>query len=87
MHDPRTGETVPTELEAVLRAAGAERIVICGLATDYCVKATALDGVRLGFGTTVLTNGIRPVEVAAGDGQRALDEMGAAGVRLEPPPA
>jgi nicotinamidase/pyrazinamidase len=87
MRDPLSGETVPTELEDVLRKAGIERIVICGLATDYCVKATALDGVRLGFGTTVLTNGVRAVELAAGDGRRALGEMAASGVGLEPPPA
>ena len=87
MRDPLSGETVPTELEDLLREAGVERIVICGLATDYCVKATALDGVRLGFGTTVLTNGVRAVDLAAGDGRRALDEIAAAGVRLEPPPA
>jgi nicotinamidase/pyrazinamidase len=87
MRVPRTGETLPTELEAMLRGAGVERVVICGLATDYCVKATALDAVRLGFGTTVLTNGVRAVDVAPGDGRRALDEMAAAGVRLEPKPA
>jgi nicotinamidase/pyrazinamidase len=84
MRDPQTGETVPTELEAMLRAAAVERIVICGLATDYCVKATALDGVRLGFETTVLTAGVRAVDLAPGDVGRALEAMAAAGVRLEP---
>ena len=41
----------PTELEGLLRDAGVERVVVVGLATDYCVKATALDAVRLGFET------------------------------------
>jgi nicotinamidase/pyrazinamidase len=56
--------------------------VVVGLATDYCVKATALDAVRLGFATTVLTDGVRPVEVEPGDGERALSEMAAAGVAV-----
>ena len=78
--DPVTGETAPTELEALLRAAGVERAVVCGLATDYCVKATALDAARLGFETAVLVDAIRPVELAPGDGERAIAEMTGAGV-------
>ena len=80
MRDPTTGETTPTELEGLLRSAGIERVVACGLATDYCVKATALDAVRLGFETAVLLDAMRPVELTAGDEQRAIDEMTAAGV-------
>jgi nicotinamidase/pyrazinamidase len=87
MRDPATGRTTPTELEGILRAAEVERVVVCGLATDYCVKATALDAVALGFETTVLLDAIRPVDLAPGDGQRALDELAAAGVRLAPPGA
>ena len=51
-----------------------------GLATDYCVKATALDAVRLGFETALLTDAIAAVDLAPGDGAAALDEMVAAGV-------
>jgi nicotinamidase/pyrazinamidase len=80
MRDPTTGETSPTELEGLLRNAGVEFVVVCGLATDYCVKATALDAVRLGFETAVLLDAIRPVDLAAGDGDRAIEEMAAAGV-------
>jgi len=80
MRDPVTGETVATELEDLLRDAGIERVVVVGLATDYCVKATALDAVRLGFETHVLTDAIAAVDLEEGDGERALDEMGAAGV-------
>ena len=49
MRDPVTGETTPTELEGLLRERGIDHIVVCGLATDYCVNATALDASRLGF--------------------------------------
>jgi nicotinamidase/pyrazinamidase len=80
MRDPRSGETTPTELEGLLRDAAIERVVVCGLATDYCVKATALDAVRLGFETAVLLDAMRPVELNPGDEQRAIEEMSAAGV-------
>jgi len=85
MRDPVTGETLPTELEELLREAGIERVVICGLATDYCVKATALDAVALGFATSVLARGIAAVDLAPGDGDRALDEMRAAGIEIVEP--
>jgi nicotinamidase/pyrazinamidase len=80
--DPVTGEKAPTGLEAMLREAGIERVVIVGLATDYCVKATALDAVTLGFETAVLRDGIRAVDLAPGDGDRAIAEMEAAGATL-----
>jgi nicotinamidase/pyrazinamidase len=54
-----------------------------GLATDYCVKETALDGAGRGFDTTVLLEGIRAVDLHSGDGDRALDEVKQAGVDLE----
>jgi len=82
MRDPLSEETIATELEALLRAADVARIVVVGLATDYCVKATALDAIRLGFETAVLTDAIAAVDLAPGDGDRALDEMRAAGVGL-----
>lgn len=79
---PTTGDTTPTELDDLLRSRGVERVVVVGLATDYCVKETALDALRLGYAATVLADGIRPVEVEPGDGKRALDAMAAAGVAL-----
>ena len=82
MADPVTGATSSTGLEELLRAHEIERVVVVGLATDYCVKETALDAVRLGFSTTVLVDGIRPVEVEPGDGQKAVDAMAEAGVAL-----
>ena len=82
MRDPGTGRESPTELDGLLRAAGIERVVIAGLATDYCVKATALDALRLGYRALVLVDGIRPVDLAPGDGERALAEMASAGVEM-----
>jgi nicotinamidase/pyrazinamidase len=83
MRDPVSGADVPTMLEPLLDTAGVEDVVVVGLATDYCVKATAIDAVRLGFRTTVLTDAIAAVDVNPGDGQKALDEMAAAGVVLQ----
>ena len=82
MRDPDTGRESPTELDGLLRAARIERVVIAGLATDYCVRATALDAVRLGYRTTILADGIRPVDLAPGDGERALAEMATAGIEV-----
>jgi nicotinamidase/pyrazinamidase len=80
MRDPATGEDEPTELEALLRDDGIERVVVCGLATDYCVKATALDAARLGFEAAVLIDAVRSVDLEPGDGERAIEDMMAAGV-------
>jgi nicotinamidase/pyrazinamidase len=82
MADPTSGAKAPTGLEELLRAHDVARVVVVGLATDYCVKETALDAVRLGFTTTVLVDGVRPVEVEPGDGQKAVDAMAEAGVTL-----
>ena len=82
MRDPVTGESIPTMLEGLLREAAVTDVVVAGLATDYCVKATALDAVRLGFATTVLTDAVAAVDLEPGDGDRALTELRAAGVRL-----
>jgi nicotinamidase/pyrazinamidase len=80
MRDTETGEEIPTELEGILRDRGIGRVVICGLATDYCVRATALDAARLGFEVEILADGIAAVNLEAGDGERALSELAEAGV-------
>lgn len=80
VRDPAGGPARPTGLEALLRRAGIERVVVCGLATDYCVSATALDAAALGFGTGVLVEAIRAVDLARGDGAAAISRMAEAGV-------
>ena len=82
MRDPDSGATVPTPLETLLHEAGVDTVVVVGLATDYCVKATALDAISLGHHTTVITDAVAAVEVKPGDGERALAELEAAGVVL-----
>jgi nicotinamidase/pyrazinamidase len=82
MRDPTTGEERPTELESLLREQDVTRLVICGLATDYCVRGTVLDARRLGFDTSVLTDAVAAVELNAGDAAAALAEMSAAGAQL-----
>jgi nicotinamidase/pyrazinamidase len=76
------GEEIPTDLEPFLREGGVTSVVLCGLATDYCVKETALDAVRLGFGAVVLANLIAAVNREPEDGERAIDAMRAAGVQV-----
>jgi nicotinamidase/pyrazinamidase len=83
MRDPVSGETVATSLADMLAAAGITTIVIAGLATDYCVKSTVLDARERGYPITVLQNGIRAVDLKPGDGDRAVEEMLAAGALLE----
>jgi nicotinamidase/pyrazinamidase len=83
MRDPQSGEREPTGLEGLLRAHGIERIVIAGLATDYCVKETALDGRGLGFEVTVVRDAVRAVDLQPGDGDRALLAAAAAGAKLD----
>ena len=80
MRDPESGEETPTELEGLLRDRSVERVVVCGLATDYCVKATALDAVRLEFAVTLLGEAVAAVNLAPDDGDRALAEIAEAGV-------
>jgi nicotinamidase/pyrazinamidase len=82
MRDPATGEETPTELEAILRGREIRRVVVAGLATDYCVKATALDATRLGYETFLLTDAIAAVDLSPGDGARAIEELAAAGVGM-----
>lgn len=71
-----------TGLGDYLLAQGVGRVYVCGLATDYCVKFTALDSLRLGFETFVIADACRGVEVEAGDSERALEEMRAAGAEI-----
>jgi len=79
MRDPETGTEIPTKLDSLMRDRNIGRLVVVGLATDYCVKSTVLDGLRLGYDVTVLREAVRAVDLEEGDGERALGEIEAAG--------
>jgi nicotinamidase/pyrazinamidase len=82
MRDPTTGQEIPTALDGLLRDEEIRRVVVVGLATDYCVQATALDAARLGYDTAVLTDAVAAVDLEPGDGERAIGAMADAGVAL-----
>lgn len=82
MRDPTSGDEKPTPLDGLLRDLGAEATVVVGLALDVCVRATALDSVRLGYHTTLPRSGSAAVELEEGDGDRAVAEMAEAGVEV-----
>ncbi len=82
VRDPQSGRTAPTRLERILREHGIERVVITGIATDYCVVESALDARRVGFRTEVLTEAIRAVDLHPGDGDEAIRRMREAGAEL-----
>jgi nicotinamidase/pyrazinamidase len=71
------------DLASYLRDRGVRRVLVTGIATDYCVRATALDAIREGFDTTVFTDAVVAIDVAPGDGRRALDDVRAAGGHLD----
>jgi len=79
VRDPATGAIASTVLEETLRSRGVERVVIAGLATDYCVVETVVDARRLGFAVEVIEAAIRAVDIRPGDGDRALARMRDAG--------
>ena len=71
-----------TDLAKVLRDRGVDEVTVVGLATDYCVRDTALDALREGFRVTVDRAGVRGIDVEPGDSERALDELRAAGAAV-----
>jgi nicotinamidase/pyrazinamidase len=79
VRDPLSGSVEATELERILRTASVERIVVTGLATDYCVVETVSDARMLGFDVGVVADGIRAVDLHDGDGDRAIRRMRDAG--------
>lgn len=76
------GVRAGTSLADWLRQHGVRQLYVGGLATDYCVRATVLDGLNEGFQVTVLVPAVRAVDVRPGDGRRALAEMQARGAIL-----
>lgn len=83
VRDPKSGEEEPTVLEGLLRERGVQRVVICGLATDYCVVESTCDARTLGFEVVVLEEAIRAVGLRGDDAARALERMRDAGANIE----
>lgn len=77
------GHRKATGLAEFLKARGVERVAVVGLATDYCVKFTALDALREGFGVTLVEDGCRGVELEEGDVEKAVAELRAAGAEIK----
>ena len=71
-----------TDLESTLRERRIDRVAVVGLATDYCVKNTALDALRAGFDVEVDSSAVRGVNVQPGDDEAALEELRAAGATV-----
>lgn len=82
VRDPVSGDVTRTQLGELLRERGVERVVIAGLATDYCVKESGLDAIRLGFHPIVLADAVRAVDLRPGDGASALQTLESAGAEL-----
>lgn len=82
VRDPVGGEISRTRLHGLLQESGVRRVVIGGLATDYCVKETVLDALGLGYETVVLGDAVAAVDLQEGDGDRALELMSARGAEL-----
>jgi nicotinamidase/pyrazinamidase len=80
--DPLSGDTAPTVLHRMLDERGVQRIVICGLATDFCVVETVTDARELGYPVAVLRDGIRAVDRTPGAGDLALQRMRGTGAEL-----
>lgn len=76
------GRRKSTGLGEWLREQGVTSVVVCGLALDYCVKFTALDAISLGFKTTVVRDATRAVNLQPDDGERAIEQLRAAGVEI-----
>lgn len=70
------------DLVELLRAAGVDHLLVGGLATDYCVRATALAALARGLRVSLLTDAVAGVNVQPGDADRAIEEMVAAGAQL-----
>ncbi|MCS6830432.1 MAG: isochorismatase family protein, partial [bacterium] len=69
-------------LEEMLKEKGVRRLLVGGLATDYCVRASVLDALDLGFEVLVLQDAVRGVDLQPGDSEKALAEMQGRGAKL-----
>ena len=85
VYDLENDSDKPTQLDRMLSEHDIQRTVIVGVATDVCVKATALDAAEIGYDTEVVREATAPVEEQPGDGDRAIADMAAAGVSIVEP--
>jgi nicotinamidase/pyrazinamidase len=83
VRNPTSGDVQATSLGSLLRERGIERVVVVGLATDYCVKETALDALRSGWDTTVVRGAVSAVDLEPGDGEAALQQIAEAKGTIE----
>ena len=82
MRDLVEGRDRPTELDALLRQQGVTKVLVVGLALDYCVKDTALDAARLGYEVELPLSATAAVNLDPNDGQRAVEALKEAGVSV-----
>jgi nicotinamidase/pyrazinamidase len=71
-----------SDLARILKDHDVNEVYLCGLATDYCVRASAIDACKEGFDVTVVEDAVRAVEVTEGDSDRAFEDMRRAGARV-----
>jgi nicotinamidase/pyrazinamidase len=71
-----------SDLAQILRDRDVAEVYVCGLATDYCVRASTIDACREGFEVTVVRDAVRGVDVNEGDSERAFQDMREAGARI-----
>src|SRR4051794_31107327 len=89
MRAPATAEVIPTVLDPLLREAGVDEVIVIGLATDYCIKATVLDALELGYTARLLQDAVAAVDLEAGGGDPAVGTGPGAGRPIgwaRPPP-
>ena len=82
VRDPQTGSESDTALERILRKRSVERVDVVGIATDYCVKETALDARKRGFATVVYRGCMKGVDLKPGDSDAAISAMIQTGVEV-----
>ncbi len=71
-----------TELQNLLKEKGIDSVFVCGLATEYCVKNTVLDAIKLGFKTHILADAIKGIDANPGDSEKAIEEMKSEGAEI-----
>ena len=82
MRDPTTGEVIPTALDPLLKEAHVDEVIVIGLATDYCIKATVLDAIELGYRARLLQDAVAAVDLKEGDGNAAIETVRDAGCEI-----